>query len=265
VEHLTEEQFEGILQGEDDRVGLRHLQECRDCRDRLAEKRAIAARLRSAFDSVKAGPALAEQIRIRLSTAAGPAMTVQPILHKRVDHHIRRLWPALVAAAALVAVLVPLSLYFGTPSAAEAAQAALVRIHRENLARGHEFVSEADPEKLAAYFKDKLGFNPRLPELGRGMALRGCCVRHFRGRIVGSYVVATPQGVMSVVVVTDKPESLGISSQFTKGRQTYWKSTFARCRMVSVRIGNYTYCAVGEISHEYLTELLSRLVPEGQK
>jgi hypothetical protein len=265
MEHLTEEQIEGILQGDDGRDGLTHLQACRDCRDRLAEKRAMAARLRSAFASVKAGPVLAERIRSRLNAAAAPATTIQLIRHKGVHHHIRRLWPALLAAAAVVAVLVPLSLYFGAPSAAQAAQAALVRIHRENLAAGQEFVSETDPGKLAAYFKDKLGFNPRLPQLGRGMALRGCCVRHFRGRIVGSYVVATPQGIVSVVVVTDKPESLGISSRFTKGRQTYWKSTFAKCRMVSVRIGSYTYCAVGEISHEYLTALLSKLVPEGSK
>lgn len=265
MEHLTEEQFEGILQGEGQEVDLTHLKQCRDCRNRLNEKRAIAARLRSAFNSVKAGPALADQIRSRLNTVAGPAMTVRPIQQNRADHPLRRLWPAFASAAAVLVLLVPLSLYFGAPSAAEAAQAELVRIHKENLAPDHKFVSEAEPEKLAEYFKDKLGFNPRLPEPGHGMALRGCCVRHFRGRIVGSYVVDTPQGVMSVVVVTDKPESLGRSSRFAKGQQTYWKSSFARCEMVSVRIGDYTYCAVGEISHEYLTELLGRLVAEGQK
>lgn len=264
MEHLTEEQFEGILQGEDDRVCIEHLEQCRECRNKVAEKRAIAARLRRAFDPVKAGPVLADRIRSRLNAATEPTMTAQPVQHIHLDNHIKRLWPAFAAAAAVLLILVPLSLYFGAPSSAEAAQAELVRIHKENLAADHEFMSEADPEKLAAYLKDKLGFNPRLPELGRGMALKGCCVRHFRGRIVGSYVVDTPKGVMSVIVVTDKPESLGISSRFTKNQQTYWKSSFAKCNMVSVRIGNYTYCAVDEISHEYLTELLSRLVPEGQ-
>jgi hypothetical protein len=83
--------------------------------------------------------------------------------------------------------------------------------------------------------------------------------------VVGSYVVDTPEGVMSVVVVTDKPESLGISDKFEKGQHTFWKSSFAKCSMVSVRIRDYSYCAVGEISHEYLTELLSRLIPEEQK
>jgi hypothetical protein len=267
MEHLTEEQFEGILQGEDDRVCIAHLEECDDCRNRLKEKRAITGRLRTAFASIKASSVLAERIRSRLNTATEPAMTAQPIQDTHLGNHIKRLkrlWPTFAAAAAVLLILVPLSLYFGAPSSAEAAQAELVRIHKENLAADHEFMSEADPEKLAAYFKDKLGFNPRLPELDRGMALRGCCVRHFRGRIVGSYVVDTPEGVMSIIVVTDKPESLGISSRFAKDQQTYWKSSFAKCNMVSVRIGNYTYCAVDEISHEYLAELLSRLVPEGQ-
>ena len=253
------------MQGESQDVDFPHLNKCRDCRNRLAEKQAIAARLRSAFDSVKAGPALADRIRSRLTATAGPARTSQPIQRKRINHRIRQLWPAFAAAAAVLIVLVPLSLYFGGPSTARAAHAELVRIHNHNLSPDHEFYSEAEPEKLAAYFKDKLGFNPHLPEPGHGMALRGCCVNHFRGQIVGSYVVDTSQGVMSVVVVTDTPESLGISSQFTKGRQTYWKSSFAKCDMVSVRIGDYTYCAVGEISHEYLTELLSRLLPEDQE
>jgi hypothetical protein len=164
-------------------------------------------------------------------------------------------------AAAILIIVVPLSVYFGTPSAARAAHAELVKIHNHNLSPGHEFYSEAEPEKLAEYFKDKLGFNPRLPESSRGLALRGCCVRHFRGQVVGSYVVETPEGVMSIVVVTDKPESLGIKSKFRKGQYTYWKSSFAKCDMVTVRIGDYSYCAVGEISHEYLTELLSQLLP----
>jgi hypothetical protein len=157
-------------------------------------------------------------------------------------------------------------MYFGSPSAAEAAQRQLVNIHNHNLSPDHEFHSEAEPEKLAEYFKNKLGFSLLLPEPGRGLALRGCCVKHFRGRVVGSYVVDTPQGVMSVVVVTDKPESLGMSGgTFKKGPHTYWKSNFAMCDMVSVRIGDYTYCAVGEVSHDYLTELLTRLVPEEQE
>jgi hypothetical protein len=259
MNHLTDEQFENIMQGED--IDLTHLKQCRDCQNRLAEKQAIAARLRSAFSSTRASSNLADRIQRGIDATAGITMPVQPAERTWLSRRSRQFWPALAAAAAILIVLVPLSLYFGTPSAARAAQAELVKIHNHNLSPGHEFYSEAEPEKLAEYFKSKLGFNPRLPESGRGLSLRGCCVRHFRGKIVGSYVVETPEGVMSVVVVTDKPESLGIKSKFKKDQYTYWKSSFAKCDMVSVRIGDYSYCAVGEISHEYLTELLSRLLP----
>jgi len=262
MNHMTDEQFEDILQGEE--TDLAHLTECRDCTDRLAEKKAIAERLRSAFGSVQAGPDLADRIRSRLNTGATAVRADRPAKRVLLMHHRRQMWPKVAAAAAILIVLAPLSMYLGSPSAARAAQAELVKIHNHNLSPDHEFYSEAEPEKLADYFKNKLGFNPRLPELGHGMALRGCCVKHFRGEVVGSYVVDTPQGVMSVIVVTDKPESLGIVGEFKKGEQTYWKSSFAKCDVVSVRIGDYSYCAVGEISHEYLTDLLSRLVPEVQ-
>ncbi|MHC4192582.1 MAG: anti-sigma factor family protein [Planctomycetota bacterium] len=262
MDHLSDEQFEDILQGED--VGLTHLRQCQDCRNRLAERRAIAGRLRSAFSSVQADSELADRIRSQLARISAPAKTAEPIRHAAPVHRHRRLWPALAAAAAVLVVAIPVSLYLGTPSQAQAAQAELVKIHMHNLSPGHEFYSEAEPGKLADYFKSELGFNPRLPKPGQGLALRGCCVRHFRGQVVGSYVVGTPQGVMSVVVVTDKPESLGIVGKFRRGQHTYWKSSFAKCDMVSVRIGDYSYCAVGEISHEYLTELLSQLLPEEQ-
>lgn len=263
MSHMTDEQLEDILQGEE--TGLAHLGECEHCRGRLAEKKAITQRLRSAFDSVHAGPELADRIRHKLNADAADGGVDQPGQRLLPWHHRRQMWPGLAAAAAILIVLVPLSIYLGSPSSAKAAQAELVKIHNHNLSPDHEFYSEAEPEKLAEYFKSKLGFNPRLPELGHGMAIRGCCVKHFRGEVVGSYVVDTPQGVMSVIVVTDMPESLGIVGKFKKGNQTYWKSSFAKCDMVSVRIGGYSYCAVGEISHEYLTELLSRLIPDVQE
>ncbi len=263
MNHITDEQFEEILAGRE--VSPAHLKECRQCRDRLAEKRAISGRLRSAFASVHAGPDLADRIGDKLNATVGAGARQENVKLISFSHRRRQLRSALAAAAAILIVLVPLSLYFGTPSAAKAAQAELVKIHNHNLSPHQEFYSEAEPEKLAKYFKAKLGFNPRLPEPGHGMALRGCCVKHFRGEVVGSYVVDTPQGVMSVIVVTDKPESMGITGKFTKDGHTYWKSSFAKCDMVSVRISGYSYCAVGEISHEYLTELLSRLLPDAQK
>jgi hypothetical protein len=172
-------------------------------------------------------------------------------------------WPAVAAAVLVIGTI--LGIYVIRPSPAAAAHAALVRIHRHNLSPNHEFYSEADPKKLAEYFKNNLGFSPSMPRPAQGLALRGCCVRHFRGQIVGSYVVETPEGVMSVVVVTDRPESLGMGRKFQRAGRTFWESSFAKCDMVTVRLGDVSYCAVGETSHEYLTELLSQLIPESQQ
>jgi len=260
MNHISDEQFEDILQGKD--ADHAHLRQCQSCRDRLAEKRAIAERLRSAFGSVHAGPELAGRISQKLGTTTGSAASYGPAKRVLLDRHRRPLWPAFAAAAVIMIVLVPLSMHFGTSSTAKAAQAELVGIHRENLGPDREFFSDAEPEKLAEYFKSELGFSPALPCTGQGMAIRGCCVAHFRERIVGSYVVDTPQGVISIIVVTDTPRSLGMKrmSERTGSGQTCWKASFARCSMVTIRLGDYSYCAVGEISHEYLLELISRLL-----
>ncbi|MHC4396728.1 MAG: hypothetical protein ACYS1A_13845 [Planctomycetota bacterium] len=256
MNHLTEEQFEDVIQGL--LPEPEHLADCDRCKKVLAEKTAVANRLRNAFASVTPDEQLVNNIRMHLANHAEPK---QLQFAKRLwDIRFQRIaWPA---AAAVLVMAVILGIYVISPSPAMAAKAELVNIHKHNLSaeHEHEFYSEADPDKLAEYFKGKLGFSPSMPVSGQGMALRGCCVRHFRGQIVGSYVVDTPRGVMSVVVVTDKPQSLGMGEKFEHQGQIFWKSSFAKCDMVTVRIGDYSYCAVGEISHEYLTELLGRLI-----
>ena len=256
MSHLTDEQFERIIHSDDSRD--EHLDNCPLCRSRLAEKRAIARRLQSACGNVHPPAELADRIRDRMPRDTSPAQASLLRNTFNVSAHPQR-W-AVVAALAATLVIAPLVIYVLTPSPAMAARKALVKIHHHNLSQHNDFFAEAQPEKLADYFREELGFNPRLPTPGQGLALRGCCVRHFQGSIVGSYVVDTPEGVMSIVIVTDQPESLGISTKFAHGKDTFWKSSFAKCSMVSVRIGNYSYCAVGEISHHYLTKLLARLL-----
>ena len=249
MNHYTDEQFEDILQNKD--VDPAHLEQCKDCGKRLEEKRAIAARLRSAFASTKPDSELASRIHVQLDSLEAKS------------HRRHKLWSALAAAAAIVAVLVPLGLYLAAPSPAEASRAQLAKIHHLNLAPNPEFHSSDDPEKLAEYFKDKLKFVPALPRVGEGMEIRGCCVAHFKGSIVGSYVVNTPKGTISIIVVTDTPKSIGMKKvrKSAEPDQTYWRGSFARCSMVTVRLGDYSYCAVAEISHDYLKDLLERLLP----
>jgi len=256
MNHLTDEQFEDIIKGID--VVPSHLEQCPDCSDRLAEKRALAARLNSAFASIKPDANLAARIRDQLDLAEVPQEHGEPM------GILRKLWPVLATAAAIMIVAVPLSLYFAAPSAADAAQEELASIHKHNIKQVNEFYAEADPEKLAEYFKDKLGFSPALPCIGKGMEMLGCCMAHFKGRVVGSYVVDTPKGTISVIVVTDTPKKIGMNRMAPKAgdRQRFWKGSFARCKMVTVRLGDYSYSAVGEISHNQLKDLLNRLLPD---
>jgi hypothetical protein len=268
MNHLTDQQFESVLQGED--IDLTHLRQCQDCRDRLAEKRAIAKKLRSAFNSVQADASLSDRILSQINQSRETAGTVKSIQHTWKNRLHHKLWPALAAAAAILVVLVPLSLFLSSPSTAKAAQAELVKIHQQNLDPHREFYNDADPEKLAKYFKDKLGFTPAFPCTGHGMAIRGCCVAHFKSQIVGSYVVDTPKGIISVIVVTDTPKEIGMTRMPEKigYEQNFWKSSYAQCNMVTVRLGDYSYCAIGEISeisYEYLKDLLSRLLPNTQQ
>lgn len=254
MSHLTDEQFEEIIQGLS--TEPEHFETCNQCRELLDEKKAMANRLQGAFAGIKPDEQLSKKILKQLDNER---LYSRGEFVKRLSNiRLRTIkWPA--TAAAVLIIVAFLGLYVISPSPAMAAKAELVKIHQHNLSMDHEFYSEADPQKLAEYFKAKLGFTPSMPVPDQGMALRGCCVRYFQGQVVGSYVVDTPRGVMSIVVVAKEPQSLGIGTEFIHQGQVYWKSSFAKSDIVSVRIGDYSYCAVGEVSHEYLTELLNRL------
>ncbi|MDK1032182.1 MAG: hypothetical protein QGD94_09260 [Planctomycetia bacterium] len=251
--HFTDEELEQIVQGE--MLEPAHLAECEMCRGRVADATALRERLRSAFAPVSAGEGLAARVRTELSRKSVVAAKGPRILSRLPVWA----WPA--AAAAAVILVFSLVFYLAEPSSVLAAQAALVEIHNHNLSPHGEFYSEAEPEKLAEYFKDKLGFVPTLPRLGKGMSLRGCCVVHFREQPVGSYVVSTPKGVISVIVVSDRPDTLGKTRKFTRNGHTFWASSFAKCNMVIARLNDYSYCAVGEVPHDMLTQLLGQLLP----
>jgi hypothetical protein len=257
MSHLTEEQFEDIITGSAPEP--KHVSECEECRKALEEKRALMRRLRTAFASVKPDEEFVKAIRGKLIRSAEKTQEVRRIKLFRAAPFKTIAWPA---AAAVLVIAGILAIYTASPRPAMAAPAELVRIHQNNVAGNHEFYSESDPQKLAEYLKNELGFSPSMPVPGQGMALRGCCVRHFRGQIAGSYVVDTPEGIISIVIVTDKPDSLGMESTLEQNGHVFYKASFAKCNMIATQLNNYSYCAIGEVTHEYLTELLSRLLPE---
>ena len=71
MDHLTEEQIEDLLQGE--LKADAHLEQCAECRERLAEKEAIAGRLQEAFANVKVSPDFAEWLRNHIQGQSKPA------------------------------------------------------------------------------------------------------------------------------------------------------------------------------------------------
>jgi hypothetical protein len=253
--HLTDEQYENLLQGQP--LDTDHMNHCEVCQSRFKEKQALKSRLNSAFSGVTPSKALVEKIRGQMALTAPAMASHEGPRVLKLSHH-RKLWAATLSTVAAILILIPLLKVALVPTPV---YADLVDIHQHNLSEGQGYMAQTDPNVLAAHFREQLGFNPRLPELGHGLALRGCCIKHFQGNIVGSYVMDTPQGVISIVVVKDEPAALGMTISSQVGNQTYYQSQFALCDMVAIRIEDHTYCAIGQVSSAYLQTLLEKLLP----
>ena len=238
-----------------------HLATCRKCRDRIAARQALARRLRSAFASVHTGDDLKACVGRQLRTAPGPERGLAASARSGRLKTLRRHWRGLTAAAAVLLVALPLYLYFSSPVSLQAVQEELVDIHTHNLSDHREFFSDADPQRLAEYMRSQLGFTPSFPALGQGMKLRGCCVAHFRNRPVGSYVVDTLRGFISVIVVAESPQDLGMTRFQGNPDGIRWTGSYARCNMATIAVDQLSYCAVGEVPHKTLMELLELLLP----
>ena len=255
MNHLTEEQFEDILQGET-RVPD-HVEQCPQCRALLAEKRALGERLRKTFSSVRSGSDLADRIRAQVGSAATGSRprTLFLAVH-------RRLWSSLAAAAAILVVAIPVGLYINTTSRVEAAQTQLVEIHKENIESLDGLFVHEDPSRLTGYLENETGHAPATLCTGSGLTLCGCCTRQFQGRTVGSYVVQSQNGPISIVITPDSPKSLGMTPG--KGQQPskrpIWRARCNGCNMASVSIGNRSYYAVGQVAQEDLDGVLSHLI-----
>ena len=236
--------------------GGEHLASCAECRERLQEARALRGRVRSAFASVRADEALRGDVlgALRAAERGGSRGRV---------YRFARLAGPRVAAAAVVAVMsVLLVMHLGSPQNAVAASAELAQIHQGNLLSHVGLHGVSDAETVAAFFRSELGFEPALPQIGAGMALRGCCVAHFRNRPVGSYVLETDRGVVSVIVLRDKVETLKLGGTVGSHGRNYHRGTFARNTLVAAETGGYTYCIVGEADAVWMADILDSLLAE---
>jgi len=256
MSHLTDEQFEALLQGQD--LYQEHLGRCEHCRARLAEKQALGARLRSAFSQVSPSVALSQRIREQVSHKAKPAEKTPGI---RIKQRVR-VWTAGLSAAAAVLIIALILAFSLTPSTAQATPSILAEIHTQNMAGQHEFWAETDPNVLAARYTERLGFAARLPCPCQGLKLCSCCIEPcLKGNtVLGTYVAGTDQGIITVAVVNDKPASLGKGDIIQEGGRRFYQSRFGPCHMVAARIGDQTYCAIGKMAHSHLKDLLVQLV-----
>ncbi len=279
--HASDEQLEAVLQGwaQDKPVCT-----CEDCRCRLERMRQVRGRVQKAFACTCASDDLKDRVRSALQTQKhgqdmaalrGPQGGEQRRAannghgaRKLLAAHplVRRLAPVLMAAAAVLIVAVPLAIMFTSSPEAQAAPPAakeLIGIHAANLTEshdGHGFVASDDPAALAEHFRNQLGFVPAMPKLDQGLKMRGCCVAHFQGKAVGSYVVNTPKGPISIIVVPETPQAMRFCDKRQQDGQTYYTCAFEHNRLAMVRLGDYTYCAVGQIDHQHLIDLLDKLV-----
>jgi hypothetical protein len=258
MSHLTEEQFEALLQGQD--LSEDHLSQCEQCRARFAEKQALAERLRSAFSEVGPSLALSQRIREQLSLEAKPVAG-----QGRGTKNVQRLrvWRTGLSAAAAVLIVAGILAFSLTPSAAHATPSILAEIHTQNMTGQHEFLAETDPNALAAHYAEGLGFAVQLPCPCETLKLCSCCIRPCldADAVLGTYVAGTDQGVITVAVLKDAPESLGTGDAIQEGDRVFYQSRFGTCHMVTVRINGQPYCAIGKMAHSHLRNLLVQLMP----
>jgi len=253
--HLTDEQFEGALAGSADTA--EHLAACDACRARLESMRAMRSRMQAAFKTVSPPPALLAKIRSQTVEA-------KPVSSKRVLR-LMRVVPLAAAACALIVLGI---MVYNDPDEATAAQPELARIHNKHLAgpAGTETMyTSDDPKALAAFLKSKLGDAPVLADTGDSAKVTCCCVDRFRGRPVGSYILHTPDGIISVVLLTDPIESLKLSHTLRRDGRSYKACKSGNCNIVAAAKGKYTYCVVGQADHDVLLDVLVQILAGAQQ
>lgn len=260
MKRYSDEQLEEILQGRQPEPADLDTGSKR----RVAEMRAVRERLRSAFASVHAGGAFAERLGQRLTAAAKPTPVRRPTSRRVLRPWFWRVGLPAVAAAAVLLIGVPLWMHWSGPGDSSA-QAALVGIHRSILSPppGMEFIEDDDPERVASWLKERVGVAPTVPCGSSGAAVKCCCVSKFRGKRVGSYMLQCPKGAVTVVLTEDTPGSMRLRHSKVRNGWTFWTCEYGPCKIAATRVGNLTYCVVGETSHDVLLGVLDQILGTG--
>ncbi|MFW5732607.1 MAG: hypothetical protein ACOCZU_05290 [Planctomycetota bacterium] len=253
---ITDVELEELVEGEAD------VSEVDNDRIRMAVEghRALRRRIREAFDSQRPGIGLF----VRVQSAVSAAGVNPPREHGEIVLRFPR-WGVVASAAAMV-LLVLSAAYLLAPEPKAApvsagqgkiAQAVLAHIHTET--SSHPTHPSSDWSDVRGYLAEQTGIRPRKIS-GSSLRLVGGSRTEFMGESAASYVFQTPEGPLTVVIMRTSPEKLNFDHCRPVDAGRLWACGFRDSRMVAVRVGDLTYCAIGKFDHDRLSELLRPLM-----
>jgi hypothetical protein len=260
--HLTDEQFEDALQGV--RPHAEHLAACEDCRRELGERGALRSRLQKSFASVTVPQALAYRIAEQVGGATeahqqAPRGQDVAAATTRPSRLVFR-WPAMAAAAAILIVAVTAGFVIWLPQPANAAQVQLVRIHQANLSGQSRMFASSEPGQLEEYLRSHMKDSIPIVDPSRGGKLQGCCVARFKGKEAASYLVRTGQGAVSIIVLDESPQALGMKQSTSPDGLAFWSAIAGNCNMAAAKCPcGHMFYAVGEVPTDTLVKVLAEV------
>jgi hypothetical protein len=225
MRQVNTEQFEDILAGQIEPPA--ELDEAD--RAALDEARAIRGRLQQAAGSLRPPADLAERVRATLATGDvdRPGKTLW----------FPRRWGAVAAAACVVAAM---GVYLLITSPQQAvAQDDLYRIH-------HSALDQADPVEQA----------DTLPHLPPDCRYIGSIQSVFRNKPLQCLVVDMGGETVTILQLTDPPDSLGFSTRLQEGGRTWFACHYRECGMVATARDGRSYVAVGAADRASLMAVL---------
>jgi hypothetical protein len=169
-------------------------------------------------------------------------------------------WPAMAAAAAMLVAAVIVGFVIWSPQPASAAQAQLVRIHRANVSGQAGMFASSRPEQLKDYLQSQMKDSLPIVDPAKGGKLRGCCIARFNDEAAASYLVQTEQGAVSIIILNEKPEALGMKRATTPEGSAYWSAVADGCNMAAVNCPcGHMFYAVSEAPTSTLVKVLAEL------
>ena len=233
-------------------------------RRRVTLHRVVRNRLRSACFSQRPAEGFSFRVHAAVREAMGSPLDAAP------RRRVYTLWPAVISAAAVLLVVIvarPLLLSPPPGSAGQnkVTQAVLAHIHEEHSLYGRPSIPFTRREQFLREIKSTTGLTPVLPGQGRTEILGGGAPIFF-GEHAAAYVLKTSDALVTVVVMRRPPDTLNFDHCWTieDGDGRRWACGYKTEKMVARRIGDLTYCAIGRLTHQQLSDILDLISASAQ-